>query len=77
VLTAEKGTPTVQNLTHYLRLACQKAGVNWNGENEYELSTIVDEVRKEARYAVLDELEELRTRVADLEARITSAEETK
>lgn len=54
-------------LEHYLRMACQKAGVHWDNENERELYTIVDEVRAAARAEVGEEL-------ADLEARLTRLE---
>lgn len=57
-------------IVHYLRLACQEAGVNWNGDNEYELGQIEEEIRAEARAEVGQEINELRERINDLERRL-------
>jgi hypothetical protein len=57
-------------IAHYLRLACQEAGVNWNRENDYELGLIEDEIRAEARAEVGQEINELRERIDTLERRL-------
>lgn len=62
-------------LTHYLRLACQEAGTNWNGENETELGMIADEIRKVVRAEMADEISDLRTEIRDLRNRVTFAEQ--
>lgn len=56
-------------IAHYLRLACQEAGVRWNGENESEPGLIEEEIRAEARAEVGQEINELRERINDLERR--------
>ena len=55
-------------LTHYLRMACQKAGVTWDRENEAELRSIADEVAAVARAELAQEIEQLRARLSALEA---------
>lgn len=57
----------LSNLTHYLRLACQEAGVNWNGENETELAMIADEIRAIVRSEMAEEFRDLRSRLAVVE----------
>ncbi|MEV1003325.1 hypothetical protein [Nonomuraea sp. NPDC050202] len=67
-MMSAKGT-----IAHYLRLACQEAGVNWNYENDNELSLIEEEIRAEARAEVGQELNELRQRITNLERRVAEA----
>jgi len=55
------------NLTHYLRMACQEAGVQWSWENDGELATIADEVRAIVRAEMADEIRDLRLRIAAVE----------
>lgn len=54
-------------LTHYVRLACQEAGVNWGWENDGELASIADEIRRIVRAEMADEVRELRDRLAAVE----------
>lgn len=56
-------------IVHYLRLACQKAGVTWISDNEAELSLIEQEIRAEARAEVGAEIAALGERIKDLERR--------
>ena len=60
------------NLTHYLRMACQEAGVRWNWENDSELAMIADEVRAIVRAEMADEIRDLRERLAVVEQRSAS-----
>ncbi len=61
-------------LVWYFRMLAQKAGIQWDGDNEAEVEDIVDDVLRAASWETDEKIKTLQEQVKDLQGRLAKIE---